>query len=227
MVQKKKVTKKASPKKAVSLTPKQRVLVIIKILKKEFPDAHCSLSFQTPFQLAVATILSAQCTDERVNQVTPKLFQKFPDEKAMSEASLSQIESLIRSTGFYRNKAKSISEMSKSLYLELNGEFPRTLEKIIELRGIGRKTGNVILGTAFGLSTGVVVDTHVGRLSRRMGLTREKDPVKVEQDLVKIVPKKDWIKISHLFIEHGRKTCQARNAKCDQCSVEKICKKVL
>jgi endonuclease III len=199
-----------------------RVLQIISLLKREYPEAHCYLHFETPFQLLVATILSAQCTDDRVNKVTPALFARFPDAESMAKGKLSEIEKLISSTGFFRMKAKSLSETSRVLMETYGGELPRSLEKLTALRGVGRKTANVVLGNAFGIP-GMVVDTHVGRLTRRMGLTLEKDPVKVEADLEKLVPRDDWVAFSHLLIAHGRAICTARKAKCDECFLYRFC----
>lgn len=198
---------------------------ILKILKREYPESQCSLLFSTPFQLLVATILSAQCTDARVNQVTPVLFARFPTPAAMAAAELAEIEALVRSTNFFRNKAKAIQETSKMI-MELHaGEVPQDLEMLINLRGVGRKTANVVLGVGFGVP-GLVVDTHVKRLSFRMGFTRSDDPVKIEQDLMKLVPEKDWTHLAHLFIDHGRAICTARRAWCEKCPVALYCPQV-
>ena len=196
---------------------------ILRLLKKHYPDAHCALNHKNAFELICATVLSAQCTDKRVNMVTPNLFKKFPDPESLSKATLSQIETMIKSTGFYKNKALSLKELAKALVQKHGGQVPQTMDELISLRGVGRKTANVILGTAFGKNVGVVVDTHVGRLSRRLGLTENKDPVKVEKDLMKIVPKKDWTLISHLLIEHGRGLCPARVPKCADCFLRFEC----
>jgi endonuclease-3 len=204
---------------------KKRMGEILRVLKREYPEAQCSLKFKSTFQLLVATILSAQCTDERVNQVTPKLFEKFPSAKEMARADLKEIEELIKSTNFFRNKAKALLEASKSLMEKYKGEVPQDLEKLIELRGVGRKTANVVLGVAFG-TPGLVVDTHVGRLSRRFGFTKEKDPVEVEHEMMKIVPQESWVEYAHLLIDHGRKICTARKAYCEECPVARYCMKV-
>ncbi len=211
---------------APSLTDqKKRMSSILRVLKKEYPEATCSLYFKTPFQLLVATILSAQCTDERVNKVTPHLFQKFPGPKEMAKGSLSEIEDLIKSTNFFRNKAKSILETSRILMEKYHGEVPTNLDELTQLRGVGRKTANVVLGVAFGVP-GLVVDTHVGRLSRRMGFTESSDPVKIEHEIMAIVPKEDWTLYAHLMIDHGRKICTARKAYCEKCGVVAFCPKV-
>ncbi len=201
-----------------------RMKTVLRLLKKEYPDAHCALIFKTPYQLLVATILSAQCTDERVNKVTPHLFEKYPDALAMSKASLPEIEAMIRSTGFFKNKALSISQTSKVLVEQFGGEVPRELETLVQLRGVGRKTANVILGNAYD-TPALVVDTHVGRLSRRLGFTKQMDAVKVEFEMMKIVEQKNWTWFSHWLIWHGRKVCGARKPLCDQCVVAAFCPK--
>ena len=202
-----------------------RMVKIISILKREYPDVRCYLDHNTPFQLLVATILSAQCTDERVNQVTPKLFQKFPDAQAMAKATQKQIETLIQSTGFFRQKAKSIRETSQAIVKEYGGELPKTLDELTRLRGVGRKTANVLLGNAYGVPS-FVVDTHVGRIVRRLGFTNETDPVKVEFAMMPIVPKEDWTMFSLWIIAHGRAVCTARKAMCDECSLKSFCPKL-
>lgn len=199
-------------------------------LKRLYPDAHCSLTYETPFQLLCATILSAQCTDERVNKVTPPLFKRYPDALAMSRAKPADLEELVRTTGFYNAKAKSLLETSKALVAmsgvdSARGEVPQDLEVLVGLRGVGRKTANVVLGNAYGIASGVVVDTHVGRLSRRLGFTKHQDPVKVEKDLEKIVPREDWIVLPHLFILHGRAVCMARSPRCERCVLNEGCPK--
>jgi endonuclease-3 len=195
-------------------------------LAKEYPDAECALHHASAFELLVATILSAQCTDERVNMVTPSLFKKYPSPAAFAAAPPEDIEQAIQSTGFFRNKAKSIKAASQALVDHHNGEVPRELELLVKLAGVGRKTANVVLGVAYGKATGVVVDTHVGRLSRRLGLTANDDPVKIEADLMAILPKKHWIDFSHRLIHHGRRICSARKPKCDACVLEKLCPKI-
>ena len=190
-----------------------------------YPDAHCELHHSNPLQLLIATILSAQCTDARVNQVTPALFARCQTAKDFTEIPVSELEDLVRTTGFFRSKAKSIRGCATGLVKDHGGEVPKTMEQLYKLPGVGRKTANVVLGNAFNLAEGVVVDTHVGRLSRRMGLTRHHDPVKVEQALVKIVPKADWTLFSHLLIWHGRRRCSARKPDCPQCEVSALCPK--
>ena len=202
------------------------MLEIIRVLKREYPDVRCFLDYATPYQLLVATILSAQCTDERVNKTTPALFAKFPDARAMAKAKSSEVEKLIQPTGFYKNKAKSILEASRTLVEKHGGEPPRTLEELVELRGVGRKTANVILGNAYD-TPGFVVDTHVGRIVRRLGFTRETDPVKVEYEVRELVPEADWSKFSLWLIAHGRAICTARRAKCEECPLARLCPKVI
>jgi len=202
---------------------RRRATQILAILKRTYPDAHCALHFTTPLELLIATILSAQCTDERVNQVTPALFARCPDAASLAAISQKELEKIIHSTGFYRAKARSLRSCAASLVADHQGKVPRTMEALHKLAGVGRKTANVVLGNAFGLAEGVVVDTHVGRLSRRMGLTRHLDPVKVESALVRLIPKEDWTLVSHLLIAHGRKRCNARKPDCVQCEVKKLC----
>lgn len=196
---------------------------ILKKLKELYPDANCALEHENAFQLLCSTILSAQCTDARVNMVTPKLFKTYPSPLMMAKAPLERLEDLIRSTGFYKNKAKSLQQTSASIVEKFDGKVPDTMEDLTSLRGVGRKTANVVLGNAFGKNEGVVVDTHVGRLSRRLGLTKHEDPVKVEQDLMKIVPKADWTVISHEMISHGRALCKAQRPKCEICPLADLC----
>jgi endonuclease-3 len=205
---------------------KARSSAIVAQLAKDYGDAECALHHKNAFQLLVATILSAQCTDERVNMVTPALFKQFPTPAAFAEAPIEQIEKAIQSTGFFRNKAKSIKACSQALVDKHKGQVPRTLEEMVELAGVGRKTANVVLGVAFGLPTGVVVDTHVGRLSRRLGLTANDDPVKVEGDLMALLPQDEWIAFSHRLIHHGRQICQARKPKCDACHLNPLCPRI-
>jgi len=199
---------------------------IVRRLARAYPDARCSLDFRTPLELVVATILSAQCTDKRVNLVTPDVFVKYPTAVDYATASLSELEKDIQSTGFFRNKAKSIKGCCQGLVEEHGGKVPRDLDALVKLPGIGRKTANVILGTAYGLATGVVVDTHVTRLSRRMGLSEHKDAVKIERDLMELIPKKEWISFSHRMILHGRNVCAARKPQCDDCPVNDVCPRV-
>jgi endonuclease-3 len=198
-------------------------LEILSRLKREYPDAHCELDFETPLQLLIATILSAQCTDKRVNMVTPELFRTYPDAESLSAAEREKLEELIRSTGFFRNKTKSLLGMSAAVAERHGGDVPATMEELVQLPGVGRKTANVVLGNAFGINVGVVVDTHVGRLSVRLGLTDETDPVKVEQALMPLFPREDWTLVSHLLIFHGRRTCIARAPKCASCVLNDVC----
>ena len=188
-----------------------------------YPDAHCALDFKSPFQLLVATILSAQCTDKRVNMVTPALFKKYKTPRAMSEANPEELEGMIKSTGFFRNKTKSLLGMSAAVVEKHSGNIPNEMDDLVQLPGVGRKTANVVLGNAFDKNEGVVVDTHVGRVSGRLGLTKNTDPVKVEQDLMKLFPREDWTLLSHLFIEHGRQICEARRPKCEICFLNDVC----
>jgi endonuclease III len=201
----------------------QRADQVYRILQETYPDAHCALDHRNPFELTVATILSAQCTDERVNRVTPALFDAFPDAESLSGAPLEEVEELIHSTGFYRNKAKNLVGMAEAVVDRHGGEIPRTLAELVKLPGVGRKTANVVLGNAFGIDEGVVVDTHVKRLARRLGFTRHTDPVKVEADLVKLVPRERWTLLSHLLIFHGRQCCPARKPRCGACPVAHHC----
>ena len=198
---------------------------VISRLKQTYPDAHCELKHSTPLQLLIATILSAQCTDERVNKVTPALFARCRTARDFAEIPIAELEALIRTTGFFRSKAKSIRGCATALVKDHGGEVPKTMEHLHSLPGVGRKTANVVLGNAFNLAEGVVVDTHVGRLSRRMGLTRQHNPVKVEQALIKIVPKEDWALFSHLLIWHGRRRCSARKPDCQHCEIKNLCPK--
>ena len=202
-----------------------RTRQIISRLKKAYPDAHCELHHKNPLQLLIATILSAQCTDDRVNKVTPALFARCRTAQDFAEIPTSELEGLIRTTGFFRSKAKSIRGCAATLVKNHGGEVPKTMEHLHKLPGVGRKTANVVLGNAFNLAEGIVVDTHVGRLSRRLGLTRQHDPVKVEQALVKIVPKQDWTLFSHLLIWHGRRRCSARKPDCTHCEISDLCPK--
>ena len=217
--------KKAAPKRKKKRGNELRAhaLEILSRLRKEYPDAHCELDFGTPLQLLIATILSAQCTDKRVNMVTPELFRVFPDAKSLSGAQPEVLENLIKSTGFFRNKTKSLLGMSAAVAGRHGGNVPSTMEELVKLPGVGRKTANVVLGNAFDINVGVVVDTHVGRLSIRLGLTNETDPVKVEQVLMKLFPRDDWTMLSHLLIFHGRRVCVARVPRCESCVLADIC----
>jgi endonuclease-3 len=199
---------------------------IVALLKGEYPDAHCELDFRTPYELIVATILSAQCTDARVNMVTPTLFARYPTAKALSEANPAEVEDIIRSTGFFRNKTKSLIGMASALVADHGGQVPDEMEALRVLPGVGRKTANVVLGNAFGKNEGVTVDTHVTRLANLLGLTKEADPIKIEEDLMKLVDREDWTLVSHLLIWHGRRVCIARRPKCGRCVLAKVCPSV-
>lgn len=225
----------SSPREYVSLvgpkkpgkTPKplakERVAAILDVLARTYPNVVCALNHRNAWELTIATILSAQCTDVRVNLVTPALFKAFPTPKAMASASLPELEELIRTTGFFRNKAKSIKGASQTVVEQFGGKVPQTMEEILKLPGVARKTGNVVLGSWYGIAVGVVVDTHVLRLSRRLELTKNTTPEKVEQDLMKIIPQDHWIQFSHELIHHGRQICIARNPRCAECPLEAIC----
>jgi endonuclease-3 len=205
---------------------KRHAALVTRRLKAAYPDAHCALNFKTPLQLLVATILSAQCTDVRVNIVTKDLFKKYPDAEAFAAAKLSDLERAVQTTGFFRNKAKNIKACCSELVASHGGEVPQDLETLVKLPGVGRKTANVVLGTAFGIPTGVVVDTHVGRLSKRLGLTTHNDPVKIERDLMAILPKRDWVDFSHRMIAHGRQVCVARKPRCSICPLADVCPRI-
>jgi endonuclease-3 len=202
---------------------KERTRKIIARLKKAYPDAKCSLNHANPLELLIATILSAQCTDERVNIVTADLFRKYRSCDDYLKVPTSELQNDVRTTGFFRNKTKSIQGACKVLNEKYADRVPETMEELLELPGVARKTANVVLGNAFGIASGVVVDTHVSRLSQRLGLTENKPPEKIERDLVELVPKKDWIDFSHLLIYHGRRVCKARKPLCEKCVVEKYC----
>ncbi|HET9251271.1 MAG TPA: endonuclease III [Candidatus Eisenbacteria bacterium] len=199
------------------------VPLLLERLRRAHPDAKCALHHRNPFELLIATILSAQCTDERVNKVTPGLFARFPDPTAMSRAEREELEGIIQSTGFFRNKAKSIQGASERLVGEFGGEVPRRMEELLKLPGVARKTASVVLGVSYGVAEGVVVDTHVYRVSRRLGLSRAAKVEQVEQDLMRILPREDWIDYSHLIIFHGRRICQARKPKCPECPLADLC----
>lgn len=216
----------ARQKVSVRLQEKQRRMrEILRILKRLYPEAHCALIHKNPFELLIATILSAQCTDERVNLVTPPLFEKYPDAQAMSEAPLRDLEKLVQSTGFYKNKALSLKTTAELLVEKHGGEVPADQDALVALRGVGRKTANVVLGNCFGIP-GIVVDTHVGRLCRRMGFTRANDPVKVEHEMMEIIDREDWTLSNHLLIDHGRNLCSARRPLCEECPLSTLCPKV-
>src|SRR5215470_8270690 len=204
-------------------TDPKRVAAILEKLDEAYPNATCELNHENPFQLLISTILSAQCTDVRVNQVTATLYKKYPNPEAFAYANPSELEQEIRPTGFFRNKTKSVVGASKAVVEKFGGEVPRTMEEILTLPGVARKTGNVVLGTAYGIASGVVVDTHVMRLAQRLELTKNQDPKKIEQDLMKVIPQDRWIKFSHQLIWHGRRVCIARKPKCMECNLESLC----
>ncbi len=203
--------------------PKRRSLWVLKALKQTYPTAHCELNYRSPFELLIATILSAQCTDKRVNLVTEGLFKKYKNPADYVQAPIKELEESVRSTGFYRNKARNIQGAAKAITEKFKGKVPETMEELVGLPGVGRKTANVVLGNAFGKSEGVVVDTHVTRISRLLGFTRNTDAVKIERDLVKLIPKKDWTLVSHLLIWHGRRLCVARRPDCGHCILKTEC----
>jgi endonuclease-3 len=210
---------------SAAVAGRRRAAAIHRKLTKQFPDAACALVHENPLQLLVATILSAQCTDARVNLVTPALFQRFPDAKAFADARLPELEDAIRTTGFFRNKARNIKACCQAIVKEHEGQVPKTLEALVALPGIGRKTANVILGDAFDVP-GITVDTHVGRLSRRLALSKHTDPHKVEKDLMALLPRKLWTIVSHELILHGRQTCHARKPRCSTCVLARLCPKI-
>ena len=211
---------------AASREEKNHARRVVRHLAKHYADAECALNYESPFQLLIATILSAQCTDERVNIVTADLFAKYPTAYDLAQATQKQVEKIVKSAGFYRAKAKNIRNCAKQLVEKHDGEIPLELEALTALPGVGRKTGNVLLGTAFGIPSGVVVDTHVGRSSRRLGIAFEKDPVKVERELMAVLPKKEWIYYSHRMIHHGRAICDARKPLCEDCSMKRFCPRI-
>ena len=200
-----------------------RVGIILDELDRLYPDAHCELNYRSPFELLIAVILSAQCTDDRVNMITPTLFERFPTPKALAESSQEEVEQIIFSTGFYRNKAKNIRAAAKKLCEKFGGQVPQTMPDLLSLPGVARKTANVVLGTAFGIPSGVVVDTHIGRLSQRLGMTREEDPEKIERDLQAQWPQARWIMSAHRLIWHGRRVCFARKPSCATCTLRPVC----
>jgi endonuclease-3 len=215
--------KRTAPRRISKAALGAHALDVFARLRQTHPDAHCELDHETPLQLLMATILSAQCTDKRVNMVTPLLFKTYPNAGALADAPQDELEEVIRSTGFFRNKAKSLIALGKALVERHDGEVPRSMEELVRLPGVGRKTANVILGNAFGVNEGVVVDTHVGRVSLRLGLSRATDPIKIEQDLMPLFPREDWAMVAHVLIFHGRRVCDARSPKCEICSVSEIC----
>jgi endonuclease-3 len=223
------VTRKSAAKQPrAKLTPRRdlapdRIAAILKALDEAYPEVECALTHRSPWELLVATILSAQCTDVRVNMVTPKLFRRFPTPQKMAKATLPELEDLIRTTGFFRNKAKSIQGAASKVVEEFNGKVPETLAELITIPGAARKTANVVLGVCFGKAEGVVVDTHVFRIARRLGLAKADTAEKVEQELMRILPQDRWIAFSHQLIHHGRQVCDARKPKCDRCNLEQLC----
>lgn len=216
--------KKEKTKKFKTLK-KENISKIINILDNYYSDAKCSLNYNAPIELVVALILAAQCTDERVNKITPILFSKFSNCKKLADANLEEIEEIVKPCGFYKNKAKSISETAKIILNNFNGEVPNNMKDLCTLKGIGRKSSNIIMQECFNNTVGIAVDTHVTRISRKLGLSNSTTPEKIEQDLIKKVDKKYWSKINHIFVYHGRAICIARNQKCDICPVNKLCKK--
>lgn len=221
----------STPRTARRKTPRHdeaaRVAALVSGLEQLYPDAHCELDYATPFQLLVATILSAQCTDKLVNQVTPALFARFPDARAMAAADGAEVERLVSRTGFFRQKAKNIVAAARKIVAEHPelppGEVPRTMDALITLPGVARKTANVVLGSAYGMNEGIAVDTHVTRLAQRLGLSRESDPKKIEQDLLRILPREKWTQLGHQIIWHGRRVCQARKPDCAHCALAPLC----
>ncbi len=214
---------KAPARRESAAAQEERALEILRRLRAAYPEARCALDHQTPLELLVATILSAQCTDKRVNEVTPALFRRFPDAQAYAAAPIAELERMVQSTGFFRNKARALRGLGQALLAEHGGEVPAEMEALRRLPGVGRKTANVVLGNAFGKNEGVVVDTHVGRLARRLGLTRHDDPEKVERDLMQLVPRRHWALWAHLLIFHGRQVCLARKPRCAECVLADRC----
>ena len=217
------MTNKQTSARTFSMTPKKRALLLAEELPKIYPDAHCELDYNNPLELLVATILSAQCTDVRVNKVTPALFKRCPTVADYSAISQEELETFIHSTGFFRSKASSIRRTAQALLERHAGQIPKSLQELSALPGVGRKTANVVLSNAFNIHAGVVVDTHVGRLAQRLGLTREHHPVKIEQDLMKLFKQENWGILSHWLIFHGRRRCRARNPDCKECELRSLC----
>jgi endonuclease-3 len=207
-----------------AVSPAQdRLPEIVRLLREAHPDAKCALDFTSPLELLVATILSAQCTDERVNKVTPVLFARYPTAQALAEADREELEAIIHSTGFYRNKAKNVQEACRRIVAEYGGEVPSSMAELLTLAGVARKTANVVLGNCYAIADGVVVDTHVKRLAERLGLSAQSDPEKIERDLMALAPREEWIDLSHLLIFHGRRLCDARKPKCAICTISHLC----
>jgi endonuclease-3 len=218
-----KTARKTARKRETNAARRARAAAVYAALKAEYPAARCELDHQSPYELLVATILSAQCTDKRVNLVTPALFARYADARALAEADRGELEALIRSTGFFRAKAKSLVGAATAIVDRHGGEVPAEMETLVTLPGVGRKTANVVLGNAFGINSGIVVDTHVARLSTRLGFTRATDPVKIEQDLMPLFPQESWAMLAHLLIWHGRRVCVARKPRCEACPVSGLC----
>ena len=202
---------------------KERIGKIIRILRREYPGSRTALGFESPLQILVATILAAQCTDKRVNQITPALFSKYPTAAAFAAADRAELEAEIRPTGFFRNKAKSIIGAARKIVEDFDGRVPANMADLITLPGVARKTANIVLSSGYGIAEGIAVDTHVKRLSGRLGLSRQRDPEKIEKDLLRLVPKKDWLDFNYMLVNHGRKTCQARKPRCPECLVRRFC----
>jgi len=220
-------TRRASTKRArTAVDLRAQAKQVVRALAKAYPDATCALTHQNAYQLIVATILSAQCTDERVNMVTPTLFAKYPDVRALAAADQGELEAMIRSTGFFRAKSTSLRGMAKAVVENFGGEIPRTLDELVTLPGVGRKTANVVLGTVWGIATGIVVDTHVKRITNLLGLTKSASPEQIEQDLMQLIPQSEWVDFSHRLIHHGRRICIARRPKCPECPLLGCCQRV-
>ncbi len=202
---------------------KERIKKIISLLREKYPQSRTALHYKNPLQLLVATILSAQCTDAKVNQITPRLFEKYPTASDLAEADREELEKIIRPTGFYRNKAKSIQEAAAVIEKEFSGQVPDTMDKLVKLPGVARKTANIILSSVFRKAEGIAVDTHVKRLAGRLGLSREKNPDKIEKDLMNLIPREDWLDFNYMLVNHGRKICQAKNPNCSQCILRQLC----
>ena len=214
------------PKTASTAPTKRHAARVARILAKTYPAAKCALNFKSPLELLIATILSAQCTDVRVNIVTKDLFRKYRSADDFANAEATELEDKIKSTGFFRSKTKSIQAACRQLVDQYEGEVPKDIDALVHLPGVGRKTANVVLGTAFGIASGVVVDTHVRRITKRLGLTKHKEPEKIERDLMALLPKKEWVDFSHRLIHHGRKICLARRPKCEECTLNKVCPRI-
>ena len=205
------------------VSAKERIGKIIRILRREYPGSRTALGFESPLQILVATILAAQCTDKMVNQITPALFSKYPTAAAFAAADRAELEAEIRPTGFFRNKAKSIIGAARKIVEDFGGQVPANMANLVTLPGVARKTANIVLSSGYGIAEGIAVDTHVRRLSGRLGLSRQHDPEKIEKDLLKLVPKKDWLDFNYMLVNHGRKTCQARKPRCPECGVRRLC----